>query len=94
MTTNFDEKGKIFTAVISKKPIPVVLQTTLNRIEGKIYVRPDERIKDELDRTETFLAVTDARIFSLDGQILSDAPFLAVHRAHIVWVLPVESPAE
>jgi hypothetical protein len=94
MTTNFDEKGKIFTAVISKKPVPVILQTVSNRIEGKIFVRPDERIKDELDRVEIFLAVTDARIYSLDGQILSDVPFIAVNRSHIVWVLPVENPIE
>jgi hypothetical protein len=94
MKQNFDEKGKIFTAVVTKKPISVVLQTSLNRIEGKIFVRPDERIKDELDRPESFLAVTDARIYALNGQLIAEAAFMAVNRTHIVWVLPVESPAE
>jgi hypothetical protein len=27
-------------------------------------------------------------ILGADGQIVFHAPFLAVHRSHIVWVLP------
>ena len=92
MVTSFDEKGKIFTPVISKKPIPVIIQTTLNRIEGKIYVRPDERIKDEIDRQETFLAVTEAKIFSLSDEMLYSAGFIAVNRQQIVWILPSGDP--
>lgn len=94
MVTNFDEKGKIFTPVINKKPVQVLIQTTLNRIKGKIFVRPDERIKDEMDRPEIFLAVTDVQIFTLEGQLIADAPFIALNRHQIVWVLPVEDPAD
>ena len=28
MVTQYDDKGKIFTQVISKKPVPVIIQTT------------------------------------------------------------------
>ena len=94
MITNFDEKGKIFTPVVSKKPVQVIIQTTLSRIEGKIFVRPDERIKDEMDRPETFLAVTEVQIFSLEGQLIANAPFIALNRNQIVWVLPVDGLAE
>jgi hypothetical protein len=94
MVTNFDEKGKIFTQVISKKQVLVIIQTTLNRIEGKIFVRPDERIKDEMDRPETFLAVIDVHIFTPEGQLIADAPFIALNRHQIIWVLPVEEPAD
>lgn len=94
MATNFDEKGKFFTAVVSKKPVSVIIQTTLNRIEGKIFVRPDERIKDEMDRPDPFLAVTEARIYALDGIPITKAPFIAVNRAQIIWVFPVENTTE
>jgi hypothetical protein len=94
MATNFDEKGKIFTAVVTKKPVPVIIQTTLSRVEGKIFVRPDERIKDEMDRPEPFLAVTDVKIFSLDSQLMAEAPFIAINRSQIIWVLPVENLGE
>ncbi len=64
MVTNFDEKGKIFTAVVNKNRSRSSFKPPLNRIEGNIHVRPDERIKDEMDHGETFLAVTDVHIYS------------------------------
>jgi hypothetical protein len=45
-------------------------------------------LKDELDREDLFLAVTDATIHGPDGQVLFQAPFLAVRRSQIIWVLP------
>jgi hypothetical protein len=89
MSTHFDEKGKFFTPVITKEPIPVVIQTVLQRINGNIYIRPEERIKDELDRSDVFLAITDATIFDLAGQEIYSADFITVNRQHIIWVLPV-----
>jgi hypothetical protein len=88
MTLEFDEKGKIFTEVVSKVAIPAMVQTTQHLIRGNIHVRRDERLKDELDRTELFLAITDASIISADGQPIHQTRFLAVHRAQIVWVMP------
>jgi hypothetical protein len=89
MTTHFDEKGKFFTPVITKEPFAVIIQTVMHRITGKIHIRPDERIKDELDRPELFLAITDARIFDLNGQEISSAAFISINRQQIIWVLPV-----
>jgi hypothetical protein len=86
---NFEEKEKLFTEVISKIPIKAILQTTTNRIIGKIHIRPSERLKDELDRSEIVLAVTDAEIFDLSGVTsLFKTKFLAVQISQIVWVLP------
>jgi len=45
-----DEKGKIFTEVVTKLPVPIMMQTTTHRVLGNIHVRPDQRLKDELDR--------------------------------------------
>jgi Family of unknown function (DUF6812) len=90
MTLEFDEKGKIFTDVVSKVAIPAVVQTTQHLIHGNVHVRRDERLKDELDRDELFLAITDASVIGSDGQTLYQTRFLAVRRAQIVWVMPTQ----
>jgi hypothetical protein len=41
-----------------------------------------------LDIPEKFIAVTDAVIYSPDGQVLYQANFLAVQREEIIWVMP------
>jgi hypothetical protein len=46
VTIRFDEKGKIFTDVISKEVMGVIIQTLAERIRGKIHVRPEEPLKD------------------------------------------------
>jgi hypothetical protein len=90
MTTEFDEKGKIFTNVISKRPIPVLIQTSTQRIQGKLHVPPTERIKDELNASEQFLAITDAVIYGDGGEILYKSQFLTINRNYIVWLIPEE----
>jgi hypothetical protein len=88
MTFEYDEKGKIFTDIVSKVAIPATMQTTTHLIRGHIHVRRDQRIKDELDIGENFIALTEVSVLGPDGQTLFQAPFLAVRRSHIVWVLP------
>jgi hypothetical protein len=91
MTTEFNDKGKYFTDVISKLAIPATIQTLTHRIEGFIHVRVDERVKNELDRHEPFLAVTDAKVFAADGTVLYEAAFMSVARSQIVWVIPSDA---
>jgi hypothetical protein len=91
MTFEYDEKGKIFTDIVSKVSIPATIQTTTHLIRGHLHVRRDQRIKDELDLTENFLAMTDVSVLGPDGQTLFQAPFLAVRRSHIVWVIPEQN---
>jgi hypothetical protein len=88
MTIEYDEKGKIFTDVVSKEPVFVTVQTTTHLMRGHMHVRPGERVKDELDHDEKFLALTDVQVQGPDGQTLFHAPFLAVRRDQIVWVMP------
>ena len=88
MTIEFDDKGKFFSDVITKNPVPVMIQTLTHCIHGNIHVRQDQRLKDELDLQEKYIAITDATIYSLDGQVLYQSKFLAVRCDQIVWVMP------
>ncbi len=88
MTIEYDDKGKIFTDIVSKRTIFATIQTSTHLMRGRLHVRRDQRIKDELDREKTFLAMTDVSVLAPDGQILYQAPFLAVNRSHIIWVYP------
>lgn len=91
MTLEYDEKGKIFTDIVSKVAVPATIQTTTHLIRGQLHVRRDQRIKDELDINESFIAMTDVNVLGPDGQTLFQAPFLAVRRSHIVWVIPEQN---
>lgn len=88
MSIRFDDKGKFFTDVVSKEVVDVIIQTPAGRIEGKIHIRPGERLKDSINQGESFFAVTEAAVFDLAGSKLFDVDFLAVHREQIIWLAP------
>lgn len=88
MSNEFEERGKYFTDVVSKVAVYATIQTTTHMIRGRIHVRHDQRIIDELDLNENFLAITDVTVLGANGQVLFQSPFLAVRRSHIVWVVP------
>lgn len=89
-----DEKGKFYTPVISKNSIWAKIQTVTHLVEGYIHVRPDDRVKDELDRSETFLAVTNARLYDPSGKIYETIDFISINRSQIVWLMPMERDQE
>ena len=88
MFTEYDEKGKKYTDVVSKVAINATVQTTTHRMRGRLHIRRDQRVKDELEGNESFLALTEVSVLDADGNVLFEAPFLAVRRDHIVWVIP------
>lgn len=83
-----DEKGKFFTNVVSKQAVPVVIQAVGQTIAGEIYIRPDDRLIDDLNHAERFLAVTNAVVFSPAGEELYRAGFFSLNKDHVVWVMP------
>ncbi len=89
-TIRFDEKGKYFTEVVPKGTVKATIQTITHQIQGYIHVRQDERVKDELDRSEKFLAVTNAVIIDQNGNITTRCGFLSVNRNQIVWLIPAD----
>ncbi len=90
MTIEYDEKGKFYTNVISKVAIPSLVQTTTHLIRGDVHIRQGERFKDELEGDENYVAVTNAGIYDAEGNIKYNAPFLAVQKGQIVWIMPME----
>jgi hypothetical protein len=94
MTIEYDEKGKFYTDIVKKLPVPVVIQTATHLIRGSVHVREGERIKNELERTEAFLAVTNAAVYGAGDKILFTVPFMAVQRAQIIWIMPVDEESQ
>ncbi len=90
MNIRFDDKGKFFTDVITKDAIPSIIQTLVSRIQGNMHVRLNEHVKDELNRGEQFLAVTDADVFNLQGEKVRHSDFMLINRDHIIWIIPDE----
>ncbi|KAF0111591.1 MAG: hypothetical protein FD147_772 [Chloroflexi bacterium] len=89
MVTQFDEKGKIFTTLVSKQPVKVLIQLLTNQILGEIHVKRDGRLKDELDSTPKYIAVTNASILSVDGSTtLTKCRFMTINNNQIVWIIP------
>lgn len=92
MTTEYDSKGKVFTRIVPKDAVPVRIQTTLNLIVGYIYLKHEDRIKDELELTDHFIAVTSAKVYRPGGELDYEAAFITVNRNHIIWLAPENEP--
>lgn len=85
----FEDKGKIFTDVVRKEPTEILLLTTTNTlIRGNIHIQLDNRLKDEIDKDERFVAITEAAILDGKGNPVYQTQFLAVNRTQIVWLFP------
>lgn len=88
MSIEYDEKGKFYTDVITKLPVSCLIQTTTHLMRGFVHVRQGERFKNELEREEIFLAVTNVSVLGVGDEVLFTTPFMAVKRSQIVWVMP------
>jgi hypothetical protein len=89
-----DDKGKFFTAHVTKLRLPVTACIGNWVVEGTVHLKSDNRLKDELNDGEIFIAVTQARV----REIGSDKPVyepevLIIHKSQIVWIFPRESAA-
>ena len=87
MNIQVDEKGKLYTDVVRTVAVRATLQTVSHLMQGYVHVRTGDRLKDELDRPGPFLAVTEVEVVAADGRVLFHAPFMAVSRSQIVWVM-------
>ncbi|MEN6300387.1 MAG: hypothetical protein ABFD51_10865 [Anaerolineaceae bacterium] len=88
MATHYDEKGKYFTDIITKNTLFTYIQTQDYQIQGWVYIRTDQRLKDELNGTEQFFAVTDAQVFDTSGNLAYKTKFMLVNRNQVIWIIP------
>ncbi len=88
MSLHIDHKGKYFTDVITKQTVRAVLQTLTVQIHGDVHVRPSERFKDEVNKAERFIAVTNATVYNARGEEIYSSDFLTVNLDQVVWISP------
>ena len=74
--------------MIKKDTTEVVIRTLGEKIEGTLYKVPASRLLDTLNKTtETFLAVSNARVYEIEtGKLSFEAKFLMVNKNHIVHI--------
>jgi hypothetical protein len=94
MTIAYDEKGKAYNRVIAKDVLYARIQTITHLITGEIYVNHEQRIKDELEIAEQFIAVTAAQVYNRDGALEYKATFITLNRDHIVWLALEDEPPQ
>lgn len=91
MDMRIDEKGKYYTPRVAKDTLPAFVRTIDQIIIGQVYVRPDNRLKDELNEDASrFLPITDARIYdAATEKLLYQSSFLLLAYSHIVMLSPL-----
>ena len=94
MTIQYDDKGKFYTEVVPKESIPVTIQTSIHKIDGIIFARPGERLKDEMNQMEKFIAISDAKIYDLSANLENELPFMIVNIETIIWIAPQNAQGE
>lgn len=93
MYERIDEKGKVFTPRIRTASVEVDIVTMHGIVHGFVHVKPDQRIKDELNyQAERFLAVTGATLRGHLDASPREVGFVAVNKSHIITVVPVNEP--
>lgn len=98
MDYRVDEKGKTYTTRMTKqtvRTVAVTIATLTDLIRGVVYLTLDNRIKDELNSGERFIAVTQAEVFDHSGQTpLGHHSVLILNKDQLIWISPQEEKQE
>ncbi len=87
-----DLKGKYYTDRVAKRDVEVIISTNHHLIKGVFHLTPDNRIKDDLNGDERFIAVTQAQVYDpLGKNLLYQSEFIALNKDMVIWVLPKET---
>ena len=93
MTIDTPKKERGFRPLVNTTQYPVIIQTANHRIQGNLHARENERIKDVLNSTESFIALTQVQILDIHGTLeLRRSDFIAINRTQIVWVIEAKLP--
>lgn len=94
MDVRVDHKGKYFTERVSKRRVSVIARTPDAIIHGTACLTPDNRLKDELNNGEVFIAITDAQVKDVcDESVLYEAETLLVNKHQLIWIIPYDKEA-
>jgi hypothetical protein len=66
---------------------PVVMFTVHHRVEGDLHLPATTRLSDRMNQAKDFLPITNAKIYSLDGQLLYSTGVVMVHKTHVVLLM-------
>jgi hypothetical protein len=96
MDVRIDDRGKFFTPHVAKDTVRALVRTTEHLVIGQVYVRPDRRLKDELNsEAGRFLAVTGACVYDSSGKtMLYKTSFLLISYEHVILISPIDAFAE
>jgi len=76
----------VYKSQIQKEQVDAIIRTSGEKIEGKIFKLPQNRLLDMLNNTEErFIPVLEAKVYSLTtGRLIFESDFLAVNINHII----------
>ncbi len=87
-----DEKGKFFSARVPKDAVHVLITTDDLSLVGAMYVRPERRLRDELnDARSRFLPLTDARAYDQQRSLRYHASFLLAAYHQMQTIIPTDA---
>jgi hypothetical protein len=75
---------------VRKEGVMCTVMTTTSLIVGTLHKRVVFRLMDELLKDDPFLAMTDVVVKNAEPGNDMTAPFLALQKDQIVWVMPHE----
>lgn len=94
MQTQVDEKGKYYTDHVTKRGMSVVAAMRGAVVRGVVHLALDNRLKDEMNNAERFIAITKAQVWDADENRLQyQADVLIVNKEQIVWIFPTPETA-
>lgn len=72
----------------------VIILTTNHRIKGTISLYSNARLTDYIIEARPFIAVTDAEIMDINGNLIFNASFINVQKDHIEIIAPADMIAD
>jgi hypothetical protein len=75
---------------LEKISLRVVIHTMDFVIIGDIYIRPRNRLIDELIGGDEFFAITDAEVYEKPNNTRLRTKFLVLNKEHIVMAIPFD----
>lgn len=92
MDYRVDEKGKVYTTRVTKQRARVRALVHGTYVSGTIHLMPGNRVKDELNGDERFIAITDAQVHdAATEQLLHEGGTILLNKDQVAWLIPGDS---